>query len=56
MNRQNAAARRKFFFSFVTRTAYFDATIHPALEGDARRTEKNPQNKICKFKTLLIPF
>ncbi len=49
MNRQNAAARC-IFFSLLKRVLPIDVSNQPALVGDARRTEKNPQNKIrCKF-------
>ncbi len=40
MNRQNAAARRKFFFSLLYRALPIDAPNHPASLGDARQTEK----------------
>ncbi len=54
MNRQNAAARRIFFFSFVTRTTYWRTESSCVIRRCAANRKKNPRNKIWKLKTLQI--
>ena len=55
MNRQNAAARRIFFFLFCNVHCLLTHRIilrHQAMRGEQRK--KNPRNKIWKLQTLQI--